>query len=323
MRYVFERLRAGLHASLALALFLLFSATPAASSTNITACGTINTAGNYVLTKSLKATGNCLIVTVSNVAIDLHKHSLTGNGTGAGITDDGNNVAFIVIANGKISHFTTGIDLSTETDQTSDLILNVNASGNSGDGVHIAGRDNNLMNVTAGKNGGNGIELGRCCDSLYKVTANENSGNGLSFDSEDYLLNVTSNSNSGNGVSGGFDALVVNSVANKNSGNGLELKGGDDLVISSVANGNQGNGVVENGEDGQVTNTKAGKNQGSGISFEGVSGLATSVTTNKNAGDGVLLTCPGNAVRVSAKSNATNLDEISMASCTNVRNNAP
>jgi hypothetical protein len=322
MRYVFERPRAGLHASLALALFLLISATPAASSTNITACGTINTAGNYVLTKSLKATGNCLIVTVSNVAIDLHKHSLTGNGTGAGITDDGNSVAFIVIANGKISHFTTGIDLSTDTDQTSDLILNVNASGNSGDGIDIRGRDNNLMNVTAGKNGGNGIDLGSCCDSLYKVTASGNSGNGVLFSNEDYLLNVTSNGNSGNGVIGAGGSFLVNSTTNKNSGNGAELNYGDNLVVSSVAKSNQGNGF-ELSTYGQATNTTTDKNQGAGINFQEHDGLATSVTSDKNVGDGVVLTCPGNAVRVSAKGNATNLDEISMASCTNVRNNAP
>ena len=308
-----------------LGVFLLISNTPAraASPTNIGSCTTITTPGDYVLTKNLTSIGNCLILTVSNVAIDLHKHKITGSGSGAGITDNGNNIAYIIVANGKITNFAVGIDLSTDSDQTSDLILNVNASRNKGDGIHIRGRDNNLLNVTASSNQGNGVELGDCCDSLLKVTTNGNGGNGVSFSSEDYLLNVTSNSNSGDGVLGRSDSFVVNSVTDKNGGNGVELKDDDDLVLSSVANGNQGDGILQTGEDSQATNTKAGKNHAAGIDFQSEFGLATSVTTNKNGGDGVLLPCPGDAVRVSAKGNATNLDELSMDMCTNVRNSAP
>src|SRR5215469_7840081 len=309
----------------ALGLLLLISSTTAraTSPTDISSCTTINTPGDYVLTKNLTSRGNCLILTVSNVAIDLHKHKITGNGSGAGITDNGNSIAYIIVANGKITNFAVGIDLSTDSDQTSDLILNVSASGNKGNGIDIRGRDNNLLNVTASSNQGSGIELGVCCDSLLKVITNGNAGNGVSFHSEDYLLNVTASSNSGNGVLGGSDSFVVNSVTNKNGGNGVELESGDNLVLSSVANGNQGDGILQAGEDSQATNAKAGRNHAAGIDFQSEFGLATSVTTNKNGGDGVLLTCPGDAVRVSAKGNGTNLDELSMAMCTNVRNSAP
>jgi hypothetical protein len=309
-----------------LGLFLLMANTPAraAAPTVINACQTLSAPGNYVVTKNLTASGDCLVLTVSNIAIDLQGHKIVGNGSGGGITDAGNSIRYIIVANGKITNFSEGIDLSTDTGQTANLILNVNTSSNAADGIFMKGRDNNLVNVTANNNGGGGIELGSCCDSLFKVTANGNSADGVLFNDEDYLLNVTSNGNSGNGVLGGSDSFIVNSVASKNSSNGFDLPESDNLVVSSVANGNSGNGILL-GTFNQVTDSKAGKNHGDGINFQGDFGLVTSVSTKNNAGDGVFLKCAGNAVRVSAKGNGgTNLNENTAdGDCTNVRNNAP
>src|SRR6266852_3624826 len=178
---------------LALGLFLLVSITPsrAAGATAINACGTISAPGNYAVTKNLTSSGDCLTLTVSNIAIDLQGHKIVGDGSGDAITDGGNSIRYIIVANGKIFNFSTGIDLSTDTGQSADLILNVNASGNAADGINIQGRDNNLANVTASNNGANGIELGDCCDSLFKVTTNGNGADGVHFAFEDYLLNVT------------------------------------------------------------------------------------------------------------------------------------
>lgn len=308
---------------LGLGLIFLSTAARAAGSTAIAACGTISAPGNYVVTNNLTASGNCLTLTVSNVAIDLKGHKIQGDGTGGGITDGGNSIAYIIVANGKITNFATGIDLTTDTDQTSDLLLNVNVSGNTADGINIGGRDNNLSNVTASNNGGNGVVLGNCCDSLSNITTNGNGSDGVHFQAEDYLLNVTSNGNNGDGVSGGHDSSMTNSVTNKNGGNGVEF-GGTSLVVSSVANANQVDGFHLLGSFNQVTDSKAGKNQGDGIDFQDDSGLATSVITKHNAADGVHLVCPGSAVRVSASGNATNLSEDSSGgACTNVRNNAP
>jgi hypothetical protein len=311
---------------LALGLFLLTSRTPAraAAPIAVNACQTLSAPGNYIVTKNLTASGDCLVLTVSNIAIDLQGHKIVGNGSSGGITDGGNSIAYIIVANGKISNFSEGIDLSTDTEQTANLILNVNSSGNAADGIFMKGRDNNLVNVTASNNGGAGVELLNCCDSLFKVTTNGNNAEGVLFNAEDYLLNVTSNGNSADGVSGSDDSLIVNSVANKNSGNGFDLQSFDNLVVSSVANGNSENGILL-GTFSQVTDSKAGKNHGDGINFTADFGLVTSVAASNNSGDGVFLKCPGNAVRVSAKGNGgTNLNEdLSDGDCTNVRNNAP
>jgi len=314
-----------LRVTLALGLFLLMSSTPGRASgpTAINVCGTISAPGNYAVTKNLTASGDCLVLTVNNIALDLQGHKITGDGSGSAVTDGGNSIAYIIVANGKISNFETGINLSTDSDQTADLILNMTVTSNAADGIDIRGRDNNLSNVIANNNGGNGIVQGECCDSLFNLEASGNQGDGINLSSEDYVLNVTANGNAGNGVSGESDSFVINSIANKNSGNGIELLDDDNLVVSSVANGNSGNGILLSKFD-QATDSQASKNLGNGIDFQQEFGLATSVLTRNNAGDGVFLTCAGNAVRVSANGNATNLDEdTSLGTCTNVLNKAP
>src|SRR5258708_4996941 len=138
---------------------------------------------------------------------DMLGHKIVGNGSGAEITDGGNSIRYIIVANGKITNFAKGIELSTDSGQTADLILNVNASGNTGDGINIAGRDNSLTSVIASNNGGNGIVQGSCCDSIFNVETNGNAGDGINLSDEDYVKNVTSNGNGGNGVIGSSNSF--------------------------------------------------------------------------------------------------------------------
>jgi hypothetical protein len=48
----------------------------------------VSSSGNYTVTANLTATGNCIVITVPNVAIDLQGHMIAGNGTGNGITSN-------------------------------------------------------------------------------------------------------------------------------------------------------------------------------------------------------------------------------------------
>ena len=209
---------ARLSGMLALGLFLLMPiASARAAATAVNACQTLSAPGNYLVTSDLTASGDCFTLTVSNIAIDMQGHKIVGNGSGAAITDGGNSIRYIIVANGKISNFAKGIDLSSDSGQTADLILNVNVSGNTGDGINIRGRDNSLTSVIANNNGGNGIVQGNCCNSIFNVETNGNAGDGINLSSEDYLKNVTSNGNGGNGVIGSSDSFVVLSIANQNA----------------------------------------------------------------------------------------------------------
>jgi hypothetical protein len=99
-----------------IALALGAAASPAWSALppSITAYGDINNSGNYVLGSNLTSSGaDCITINADEVGIDLKGHSIKGAGTGKGITDDGISRRDIVITNGSISNFDTGIDLST------------------------------------------------------------------------------------------------------------------------------------------------------------------------------------------------------------------
>src|SRR5258705_1782349 len=76
---------------LALGLFLLMAITPAqaAAPTAVNACQALSAPGNYVVTKNLTASGDCLVLTVSNIAIDLQGHKIVGSGSGGGVTPCG------------------------------------------------------------------------------------------------------------------------------------------------------------------------------------------------------------------------------------------
>ena len=85
---------------------------------NISACPTtVSTSGTYTVTENLTATGTCITITAAaDVVIDLHGHTITGNGTGNGITDANNGCSpscqhNIIIANGTIKGFSGGFGI--------------------------------------------------------------------------------------------------------------------------------------------------------------------------------------------------------------------
>jgi len=223
----------------------------ASAATAISACGTLSPAGNYFLTSNLTATGNCLVIGAPNIAIDMKGKTITGNGTGSGITDGGSVRDFAVIVNGKIRNFDTGIDLS---DSGNAIISNVDSSNNTGDGIFIDGCCNTLNSVTANNNGGGGIVMEGDDSSLTKVEANGNADGGI-FIAEccDLLVASTANNNAGIGVEiEQDDSFVVSSKIQNNSGNGLEMVD-DNGVIKTITSSNGGNGMEFTSHDNMVT----------------------------------------------------------------------
>jgi hypothetical protein len=150
----------------------------AAALTPISACGTISAPGNYVVIKNLTASGGCLTLTSSNVNIDLKGHTISGDGTGSGITGD--NFQNILINDGRIKNFATGINLTLSSGfLADDTIQNMNVSNNSGGGIHIVGCCNTFANITANNNGGVGLKNDLCCSTVTKVVTNNNGGDGM------------------------------------------------------------------------------------------------------------------------------------------------
>jgi hypothetical protein len=82
----------------------------------ISECRSIDRPGEYLLINNLKAAGNCLVVTVEGVTIDLSGFAITGDGTGTAIISKqasaGIPRARTVVRNGDIANFALATNLS-------------------------------------------------------------------------------------------------------------------------------------------------------------------------------------------------------------------
>lgn len=101
--------------TLLLASGLGISSIPVWAVTDISFCDEINQPGSYRVTQDLvsKAGTHCLLIDANDVTIDLQGHTITGAGTGAGITVPANSsLSNIELRNGTVRAFRYGIALS-------------------------------------------------------------------------------------------------------------------------------------------------------------------------------------------------------------------
>jgi Right handed beta helix region len=296
----------------------------ASADTAVSSCQTLSAPGNYFLTANLSSVGDCLVIGADNVAIDLKGKTITGNGTGSGITDGGIDRDVAIIANGKIRNFNRGIYLSASG---SAIISNVNSSGNTADGIFIDRCCNTLNSDTANNNGGNGIDITSDDSSLSNIVANGNGGDGV-FVTQccNTLVGSTASNNSGNGVEmGNCCNFVISSKIQNNSGDGISLEE-DDGVIKSNTSNNAGDGMDFSSTVNLVTSSKSNGNGGAGIDMGSHKwGIFSGVTANKNSSDGVDMGCRGSTASLTAtKNSGTNLVQTVLdGPCANVDLNAP
>lgn len=293
--------------------------------TAVSACGTLSSSGSYFLTKNLTATGNCLMLGASNIAIDMKGKRITGNGTGDGITDGGVNQDDVIIANGTITNFSIGINLSASGDA---VITKVTSSKNSSDGIHIFGCCNTITSITADGNGGDGIFGGEGESNFTNVQATNNTRAGIAMGGLNTVINSTASSNHLEGVvSGAFgdQNFVIGSKAENNSEAGIDMSSACcNSAIASTATGNGADGV-DLGFNGMVTESTVSRNTDDGIDFTEPFGIVSGVTAQRNGTDGVNMPCLGSTASLKAVSNASaNLVEtVSNGPCANVDLDAP
>ena len=129
----------------------------------INRCMTITKSGSYIVNKNLQATantgGNCIIIKTDFVTLDLNGFTLTGlgNDTGYGVSDFGYIVRQgIVVRNGKVTKFSTGIRLYG---CMAAVIENISAVDNDQNGIET-GLFNIVRGSTAVGNKLNGIFIG-------------------------------------------------------------------------------------------------------------------------------------------------------------------
>jgi len=279
---------------------------PAASAdTEITGCPfTITSAGTFFLKSNLTAVGtDCIKVHHGNVGIDMRGHTIKGDGTHAGITDNSMFEESVAISHGKISHFHDGIGFYGSGVVT---IEGVESSDNTNDGIFIKDFDNNLTDVKANRNGHRGIDIEECCNLLNRIQANDNAGSDgvLLVGCCSNLHQVTAKNNGDDGI----DALdccngIADSQANSNKNDGIFMTGGDNVLSNVKTNGNN-DGIFMTDGSNVLSNVKTNGNTLDGIeSCCGDDDLVTNATANTNRGDGMEFSGDDDAVADSVANN--------------------
>ena len=319
-------------------------ASTASAQTVLRGCGPL-VSGNYVLGRNIAAEGDCFTLMGENVAIDFKGKTLTGDGTGSGITDGAAARNFAAFHNGKIRNFATGIDLGSSGNAS---LNKMDVSKNVGSGIQIGNCCNTLNGVKVNDNGGDGAELLGCCHSVTKSSAAKNGGagfdmqgccsvfnSGKSTDNAAEGITMTGCCNSvdastiaGNGGTGvrstGSSSFLTDSKVQKNGGDGVFMDGCCNSVNKCTVTSNGGNGVtLENGNN-QVTASKVNKNAGVGIEMDDDTGnRITSSQANEND-TGASVLCPGVVVDFKAKKNPSGnlLEDTIGGDCTNLGNKA-
>ena len=206
-----------------------------AEPTAITACQTISQPGSYRLANNLTATGDCLVITTDGVTIDLAGFSISGSGSGTGITAavgrPGERLG-IAVRNGLISRFLIGVDLTGAsgsiveglrvfrtigTGIVADGIVTRNiVSGtetHAGDGIEATG-------VVTWNNASQNVNFGIAAGLGSTLIGNVANNNGLSGISVACPSNVTDNTAIGNGTARpGFPNIELSGEGCNNTNN--------------------------------------------------------------------------------------------------------
>ena len=179
-------------------------------------CQDIDESGSYVLGNNLpnndSLNGRCISIRADFVTLDLGGYTIRGNNKGDGVTDRGNRRRSIVIRNGNVTNFRTGINLSNTNDA---VVERVQAVRNTRDGI-VARRGCRLKDNIANRNDLKGIVVtdGKC------LVAN----------------NLTSfNGDSGMRIAGGGNTVSGN-TADNNEGQGLEVGCPSNVIGNTIEN---------------------------------------------------------------------------------------
>jgi hypothetical protein len=228
-----------LHAFAAAAVILAAPASIAAPRV-LNTCATITDPGAYVVGRNINATGDCFVIATDNVNLDFDGFTVTGNGTGAGVSQTlvslGVGRKGMVVKNGAITGFQVGISLDLSSGARVD---NMSVSGNSSIGVWLGDMAAATANTVA-NNGGAGIVMAQ--RGLAKGNVVSDNVGGISMASGGNVTGNTVGHNTGGGISVTEGGLVSNNVSRNNTGHGITADC-PSLVIGNTTSNNGGDNL--------------------------------------------------------------------------------
>lgn len=231
---------------LALAAAVIASAPLAfAAPRNVNNCTTINEPGAYIVTRNINASGDCLVIAADFVNLDLDGFVISGNGTGAGISQTlvtiGQGRRGMVVRNGTITGFQFGVSLNLSSGARVEAM---NVTGNAFHGLWLGDQAAAVKN-TVTHNGGTGIVMSQrglaegnvVSDNAGGITAGSggnvtrntvghNTGVGIFVTAGGLVSNNVSRNNTGNGITADCPSLVIGNTSSNNLGDNLHVIGG-------------------------------------------------------------------------------------------------
>ena len=302
------------------ALAMLLAASTSRADTAVSACGTLSSPGNYFLTQNLTSAGTCIVISSEGVSFDMRGHTITGDGTGDGITDGGSRFESMAIANGSIRNFNVGIGL----DRSCCLVIrNVDSSKNTATGIIVGDCCGALDGVTTNNNGTMGILAAGCCYSLNNIQANNNGGGGgiVTTDCCTTVANSVASGNTGAGVfEDGCCSFLVSSTVKNSGGDGVDMNDCCNFVVGSTVSHSVGVGVSLIGSDNLITGTEVSHSGSDGIFMDSSDNQITSSKSTKNGGFGANVGCPGAIFKLTAKKNTSGSLNTFGGTCTQLNN---
>jgi hypothetical protein len=229
------------------ALAATLVAAPAMGAADDIACGATITV-DTTLTKNLRCPADGLVVAGSGVTLNLSGHTVSGVGTGNGITITG---AGVTVTNGVVTRFQQGVDVESTGNQATLTRLAVRRNGT---GVEVGP---GLFGPTQG------------VVSDSELTGNDLDGaflNGTFWTIED----TTIAHNGRDGVRAYPDAFRQTITGNRiadNLGNGINLPNQNDgsTIADNVASRNGGDGIHVDTSTAQITGNTTHANEGTGV----------------------------------------------------------
>ena len=244
-------------------------------------CGDTLTS-NTRLHDDLMCSGTTLTIRADAITLDCRGHTLTGDGTGVGVSLD--SVTGVTIKNCTATGFEDGFLLRLANGNT--LERNT-ARDNTGDGFRLCRSDNiTLKKNTASDNALSGFSFSGSRDStLERNKATENGANGFDFGggSDNTLERNTATENGADGFrfepSGGN--TLERNKATENGGDGFHLRGDvgatdRNVLVQNQARGNAGRGfgLDDGSHDNVLANNEAKAN--------GLDGFRTASSSSDN-----------------------------------------
>jgi len=247
-----------------IATLVLLTVGGAGAAAPISACTTISSPGEYLLTQSIEnfSMGTCISITSNDVVFDGANYAIDGvtkdDTYGVYVKNQLTTLTNVTVKNLKITDWDYGIRYYNA--QNGSITNNI-ANSNRHNGIYLrySSNSNTLINNTANSNNQSGIYLDSSNNStLINNTANSNNYDGIHLNSSNNtLINNTANSNNHSGIylDSSNNSTLINNTANSNSYNGFYLNSSKNNVLTSnTANSNGDDGIfLKNSSSNNIT----------------------------------------------------------------------